>query len=610
MCVLFTATSFIVLFAGGASVEALASATQSSLRRRSQEPEQRRRESLSVGRNPLLSLNLNLDALARADAPERAQELYQRIASLHREGYYETPPDTVSFNTVLKAYRNDPSKALDFWEAEAGLLGKRVNVRSYNTFLLALAKAGIYDAAESLLQQMQYVAAACRPDIVTFNTVLLAFATATLIRDDKEAVVKAENLLERMISGEQVNTVDDGDQLGIPSVHDKNYLVPKPDTLSFNTVISAWAAYPDTLHGARRAEHWLQVMKRYGSVQPDVYSYSIVMKAWSRCSNNHDLAVNRTQCLLDDMDSSDHVQPNEIVYTTAMRLFCQSLRPDKAMMVLSNMIQKNMQPDVVSFSTLIDGWAKYAEARASKENSVGKNAVQAAFRLLQQMKDTAYPERAPTQQTYTSLLKVLAHANIPEQGSIAKHVLKEMRATLHPISKIRSTPPSTIHYNAAIDCIANMPSATRGIDAGSLWKEMKEAGVDCDTASYNCVIKAAANSYGNHHIKQKSLQVGMEAFRCLQADESCEPTSLTYNYYFKLLRRLLSQSIPNRMDFVQTAFELCCRQGCLNDIVLKQMLVGLSEDDAKRLLSNCGINQSDGPIELSDLPNEWSQNAL
>jgi pentatricopeptide repeat protein len=595
---------------GRASVEALASTQKSSRPKRSQEPEQRRRESLNVGRNPLLSLNLNLDALARADAPERAQELYQRIASLHREGYYETPPDTVSFNTVLKAYRNDPSKALDFWEAEAGLLGKKVNVRSYNTFLLALSKAGLYDAAESLLQQMQYVAAACRPDLITFNTVLLAFATATLIRDDKKAAFRAESLIDRMISGEQEKNVDDSDKLGIPSVCDNNYMIPKPDALSFNTVISAWAAYPDALYGAQRAEHWLQVMKRSDSVQPDVYSYSIVIKAWIRCNNNHDMAVNRTSCLLEEMESSDHVQPNEIVYTTAMRLFCQNLRPDKAMMVLSNMIQKNMQPDFVSFSTLIDGWAKFAKARASKENSVGKIAVQAAFRLLQQMKDAAHPERAPTEQTYTSLLKVLAHANVPEQGSIAKLVLKEMRDTLHPISRIPPTPPSTIHYNAAIYCIANMPSATRGIDAGSLWQEMKTAGVDCDTATYNCVIKAAANSYGNTHMKQKSLQVGIEAFRSLQADETCAPTSLTYSYYFKLLRRLLPKSTSNRMDIVQAAFELCCRQGCLNDIVLKQVLAGISKDETRRLLENCGINYSDGRVQLSDLPKEWSQNAL
>jgi hypothetical protein len=56
--VLFTTTSFMLLH-GRASVEALASTQKSSRPKRSQEPEQRRRESLNVGRNPLLSLNLN-----------------------------------------------------------------------------------------------------------------------------------------------------------------------------------------------------------------------------------------------------------------------------------------------------------------------------------------------------------------------------------------------------------------------------------------------------------------------------------------------------------------------------------------------------------------------
>jgi hypothetical protein len=39
---------------------------------------ERRQQSLQAGRHPLLSLNLNLDALAKERAPARAEELLQR----------------------------------------------------------------------------------------------------------------------------------------------------------------------------------------------------------------------------------------------------------------------------------------------------------------------------------------------------------------------------------------------------------------------------------------------------------------------------------------------------------------------------------------------------
>ena len=58
---------------------------------------------------------MNLDALARANAAERAQELYNRIAALHQEGYYAVAPDVVSFNSVLKACQKNPDAALQFW---------------------------------------------------------------------------------------------------------------------------------------------------------------------------------------------------------------------------------------------------------------------------------------------------------------------------------------------------------------------------------------------------------------------------------------------------------------------------------------------------------------
>ena len=76
----------------------------------------RRQESLQQGNNPLISLNMNLDALARSkNAAPRAQELLERIHALYEEGYYEVSPNVVSYNSVLKAWKegDNPQKAYE-----------------------------------------------------------------------------------------------------------------------------------------------------------------------------------------------------------------------------------------------------------------------------------------------------------------------------------------------------------------------------------------------------------------------------------------------------------------------------------------------------------------
>lgn len=191
--------------------------------------QERRQESLDAGRDPLLSLNLNLDALARAKAPDRAQQLFQRISALHEEGYYSEPPNTVSFNTVLKAWNDDPAKALEFWES-AEKIPK--NIRSYNTFLFALAKSGCDKESSSLLRSMLAINSRVKPDLISWNTVLLAHARSGCAN----SAPRAELLLQTMLDGQpiQVDYNETSKTFNLTLVQ-SSYIPPKPDKISINT---------------------------------------------------------------------------------------------------------------------------------------------------------------------------------------------------------------------------------------------------------------------------------------------------------------------------------------------------------------------------------------
>jgi pentatricopeptide repeat protein len=623
--------------------------------------QQRRQESLDHGNHPLLSLNLNLDALARAQAAERAQELYHRIAALHVEGYYAVAPDVVSFNSVLKAWQSDPVQALEFWKAASPGQEEQLNVRSYNTLILSLAKAGLFDQALLVLRQMQetardalsFSAMMVLPDRITYNTVLLAAAVSR----DTAAAQAAEGLLREMM--------------------ESDYL--QPDTISYNTVIDAWSnlAQPD------RAEYWLQQLiassssssssslRKTGNksvvtvvARPDVYSFTTVIQAWAvtggpkAClraweilqdmlqeeDNSHDDndddaddaqpedALQILQDMLrEDNDNDDiappsdklQLRPNKVTYTVVMHALCRNGELTKAQSLLEDMLDQadrrpEARPDVVTFSVLLDGWAAVAGEHPEE-------ALRAVGTLLRLMNELAveWPDTAPTAQTYTSVLSAMAHSRQWQAPDQALGVLQTMSAA--------GVEPTVIHYNAALDCCAKSPRADKVDVAVNVWKTMRDAGVECDGITWNSLLAVSAGAFGTPANRQRSLQLALHVWSILQQQQREKeadnddndgtddsdynnnepPTSLTFYYFFKTIRKFMESS-PARWKLTVNAFESCCRHGCLNEIVLELVVQHLipSPEQGRALLKEYWSDTNDNAVLISDLPKEWTRRAM
>jgi hypothetical protein len=60
--------------------------SSSSKKRDKNNPQNIKAKSIAKGRDPLISLNINLDYLAKTGAPRRAEELVSRIENLYKEG--------------------------------------------------------------------------------------------------------------------------------------------------------------------------------------------------------------------------------------------------------------------------------------------------------------------------------------------------------------------------------------------------------------------------------------------------------------------------------------------------------------------------------------------
>ncbi len=568
--------------------------------------QEKRRQSLVVGNDPLLSLNMNLDALARAQAAERAQELYQRIAALHREGYYAVSPDVVSFNSVIKAWQSDPSRALEFWEQEVDQLAPKdkPNTRSFNTFLLSLANAGLYKSAEELLEQMKNSESVVVPDRITYNTVLLSYL---LSAEGSIAADRAEMLLKEMLSGEN--------DLSLASIH-----YCRPDIISFNTVIATWANHPNPEVAVAKVEEWLQFVKSYSGVKPDIYTYTTVLHAWARYGRTRrekprtktenrttydDSSAERIREIFQEIDNAGLV-PNRVTYTVAMQELALNANggPETARELLREMLAKcdahpEARPDVVTFSVLIDAYSDLA-------SEFPEESIQSCTKIFSEMKQLAkkWPDVAPNERTYTSMISVLAQSRTREAGPLAEKLLQDMWNT-------PELTPSSYHYNACINVYAKSSRVDKAIRAERIWQDMKAKGIAEGTITCNTLLAVTSGVFGSSNVKKSGLKLGIKVFQSLQENPECIPNTLSYFYWFKTIRRLMEHNHPLRDSVVRQAFDLCCQQGCLNDTLLQYLITHF--DSMCELLEPFiqveGKQGQKDPFTIECLPREWSKNA-
>jgi len=473
----------------------------------------RRNQSLEQGNHPLWSLNLNLDSLAQVGAGSRAQELLKRIHALYTEGYYDVSPDIVSYNSVLKAWKEDeqPQAALELLETmirnEQDVTDNnvdsdetksiRVDVISFNTVIAAFANQGDYKKALEILRKMQKNSRDNNnsndededdnyfypdPDTITYNIVLYSLAQS----EDLGAAPEAENLLREMMMRKE--------RSGVSVV----------DTTSFNTVLYAWSkegektdrnspvtvgnskkkrrpTSPET--AAQRAEDLLTIMEELSEagnlkIRPDVYSYTTTINCWARCKSFPDKA----QALVKRMTSRD-LQPNKLTYTALMNALSKAGNPEKAEYVLHQMIRSHHQPDTVAFSSIIDGWAKVSHKDRPE-------AADRALQILEAMKGN--PLTQPSATTYTSVLNALAKSDQRDACDKALNLLQDMEEFYKQQRPVDddikySLRPTNIHYNCVLNAYARSGRADKALQAQKLMAVMEHhSRLDCrpDTISY------------------------------------------------------------------------------------------------------------------------------
>jgi len=561
-------------------------------------PNPNQRENSISQRDPIISLNMNLDYLAKSgqrDAAIRAEEMLQRIEALHDDGYYEKSPDVCSYNSVINAYAHGKVSGAS---GHAHRLMKRMeekgiepNSITWNTVLRCLLnevrEANKKEVSEEKVEDAESIIANMEDlglvNTISYNTVISILSKSKL----PDAAERSEVWLNRMIDQFE-KTGDDRIQ---------------PDTCSFNSVIHAYANTNRFSAGApqraKMAEKIINRMERsYQSgendqVKPDVVSYSAVINAYAKaaefdkdCATKAMDVLNRMVKMYEGGDKD--VKPNKRTYTSVINAFARTGEAEAADNLLTQMKEyyalgdTSLKPDTVCYSSVIDGYAKIG----------GEEAGFRAEELLREMEDRYNQgdiDVKPNTRTYRSAITALGKSRQPRAAEKAEQILEEMEYM--GSFGAQDLAPNTICYNAVIDAYARGRSIGKAYRAELLLEKMLEESekgntlIRPDTITFNSVINAAARSFGDPIVRREAYLIGLGAFKKIHEYEHCNPSSITYVLFLNVLKNLVEEG-DARDNMAERTFQLSVSLGLANGKVREQVRKTCSPLVAERILSS------------------------
>ena len=407
----------------------------------------------------LQSFNTVLAGWAKVGAVDEAEALLTSMHNSSKDGSLNVLPDIISYNTCLDAWSKASRHREDAWKRSEALLRHieklhcadpenrlKPNVRTWNTVIDCVAKAGKTIRAEKLLKDFVAASKSGRvdgvPNIRTWNTVI----GACLKRGESD---RAEDILYQIDNLPRERKVD-------------------PDIVTYNTVLQSYVRSNHPRAG-EKAEAIFRRLQEDRNVCPNQVSYLTLINAWtnsSRPEKAEEIVLGLCQKAVEDSGSPHNVEVTRDMFHKILSSWSKLGDPKKAEELLFKMVyyynnsgmdikptvetynrvlhcwslsktteageradlilrqmedlassgDKASTPDVVSYNTVLNAWA----------NSGDPTAVTMAEHLVLEMILKGDPKVTPTEVTYGTWLKIIEAGTLGDKGRQAKEVLRTM----------------------------------------------------------------------------------------------------------------------------------------------------------------------------------------
>ena len=335
-------------------------------------------------------------------AGERSEQLLSQMQKLYEAGDEEMQPDTWTYNSVIHAYANSSGRG-------AARKGLKVLKR-----MESLHIAGNPNVT---------------PDAYSYNSAMNGLAKSR----EMGSASAAEDLLERMESlspaGRYIKNVRNVPPNALRDV--------RPDKISYNTAIYAWANSGD-MRAAAKAETILQKMiSAYKAgdetLKPDVTTYNSLITAWSKTPSAGAAAaaeeiLDRMFQLYDEGDTG--CLPDRQSFTSVINAWAKSRISTKArnaqrllrqMNALSDAGKETLRPNVYVYGAVLN-----ACAFTYGKGSVKEEALTIAIETFQELNKS--PHVSSNDVTYATFMRAvttLADEKDPRRDCLVEHVFRQ-----------------------------------------------------------------------------------------------------------------------------------------------------------------------------------------
>jgi pentatricopeptide repeat protein len=461
------------------------------------------------------------------EAPQRAKDLLNSMP---------VKPDAATWSSFLVACRNPSQMEPVLWQAYRQ--GEPVNAVCFNVVLNAWGKAGKVNKGEQFLRQwVQLIADNPNtprdlwPKLSTFNTLLNALAKV----GDSD---RAKYWLEEM------------QRMGVT-----------PDGISYNSYIDTLARRGK----AREAQaEWERVRDRMDR-RNQFFACNSIISAWAnhaRQTDNKEGIVQHVRGFMRDMEERGLV-PNIVTNNALLKVIGACNEPELAEDILRQMKGGFVQPDIVSYSVVIDAYAKSRKPDAAHEvhrfitvppNVVSFNSVIHAYSksddmtaaeraesVLEEMKEANIE---PDLMTYCSLLTVWSNTKHLDKATRARLIMDMM------VAKYAALSPQ--HRNAE-----------------ELLRNAK-----------TMVVAACAYLPLESPNEAEALLIARQTFAEIE-----KPTYVTYATYLQALHRLERDAAKQRESISEVFLRYCGESNEIDPLVLRRLQMVTSPEVYTQLLA-------------------------
>lgn len=497
-----------------------------------------------------------------ANAPQRGEELLQKMRDLTDLGCSAVAPDSVTFGTLISTWANSGQPGAAKRAVELLMESPETQSSTYNAVMNAWAKHEGNEkySLEKCLQifdlmkkEFESGRSQARPNAVSYGTVIGLLAKQGR---PKEA---EEYLMELLLA------YDDSLDSDLA-----------PTRVHFNSLIDAWSRTRDR-DAPKRADSILCKMQRIAAttgnpdIVPDVVTFTIVLQTLAM-SRDRD-AASRADAILKQMwdlydAGNTGAKPNTRTYNKVLDCWLHSSSKDTALKAegLLRTMQKrrqagddNLQPDTTTYALVLDIWSKSRAMDAPERvealldemehlstdetvpvalNKILFNmaiitwsrsgrveALERAEKLFERairLADAGWEDMQPNTGVYNAMLSVLAKSRDPAAKEKTDHYLSQLNARYR--NGDLTCKPDTVTYNTLLDVLSNSRDGKSFARIEAIMHDMESLECKPDQITLNCMIKCISRDR-----RKDKAELAWNHVNMMMEKYSIKPSTRTLN---------------------------------------------------------------------------------